>query len=154
MPAQELATARQHEAPIVVLVVDNGMYGTIRMHQERRFPGRVSGTGLENPDLAALARGFAGHGKRVESTEDVAGALDRALGAGVPAVLHLLVDPEALTHAEALAGVRRGPGVLSFPPNHTSHATRDEASRQDTHRRPRDRRGRGDRRGDRSGRDR
>src|SRR4029450_6242501 len=106
MPAQELATARQHEAPIVVLVVDNGMYGTIRMHQERRFPGRVSGTGLENPDFAALARAFGGHGERVESTEDVAGALDRALGAGVPAVLHLLVDPEALTPRKTLSEIR------------------------------------------------
>jgi acetolactate synthase-1/2/3 large subunit len=106
MSAQELATARQHEAPIVVLVVDNGMYGTIRMHQERRFPGRVSGTGLENPDFAALARAFGGHGERVESTEDVAGALDRALGAGVPAVLHLLVDPEALTPRKTLSEIR------------------------------------------------
>jgi acetolactate synthase I/II/III large subunit len=106
MSAQELATARQFGAPIVVLVVDNGMYGTIRMHQERRFPGRVSGTELANPDFAALARAFGAHGERVERTEDVAGALDRALGAGVPAVIHLPVDPEALTPRATLSEIR------------------------------------------------
>ena len=106
MTAQELATARQFGAPIVVLVVDNGMYGTIRMHQERRFPGRVSGTELANPDFAALARAFGAHGERVERTEEVAGALDRALGAGVPAVIHLPVDPEALTPGATLSEIR------------------------------------------------
>jgi acetolactate synthase I/II/III large subunit len=106
MSVQELATALQYEAPIVVLVVDNGMYGTIRMHQERRFPGRVSGTELENPDFAALARAFGGYGERVERTEDVAEALDRALAAGVPAVLHLPVDPEALTPRKTLSEIR------------------------------------------------
>jgi acetolactate synthase-1/2/3 large subunit len=106
MAAQELATARQFDAPIVVLVVDNGMYGTIRMHQERRFPGRVSGTDLANPDFAALAHAFGGHGERVERTADVAGALDRALGAGVPAVIHLPVDPEALTPRATLSEIR------------------------------------------------
>jgi acetolactate synthase I/II/III large subunit len=106
MSAQELATARQFGAPIVVLVVDNGMYGTIRMHQERRFPGRVSGTELANPDFAALARAFGAHGERVERTEEVAGALDRALGAGVPAVIHLPVDPEALTPRATLSEIR------------------------------------------------
>ena len=65
-----------------MLVVDNGMYGTIRMHQERRFPGRVSGTDLENPDFVALARAFGAYGERVERTADVPAALDRALGAG------------------------------------------------------------------------
>ena len=70
MSASELATARQAEAPIVVLVVDNGMYGTIRMHQERRFPGRVSGTDLLNPDFAALAEAFGCHAERVERTDD------------------------------------------------------------------------------------
>jgi acetolactate synthase I/II/III large subunit len=106
MTAQELATARQFDAPIVVLVVDNGMYGTIRMHQERRFPGRVSGTELANPDFAALARAFGAHGERVERTEEVAAALDRALGAGVPAVIHLPVDPEALTPGATLSEIR------------------------------------------------
>ena len=82
MTAQELATARQAGAAVVVLVVDNGMYGTIRMHQERRYPGRVSGTDLSNPDFVALARAFGAYGERVERTADVPAALDRALGAG------------------------------------------------------------------------
>ncbi len=106
MSASELATAVQHGTPIVVLVVDNGMYGTIRMHQERRFPGRVSGTELRNPDFAALAEAYGGHGERIEQTEEVPAALDRAFAAGVPAVLHLLVDPEALTPRETLAELR------------------------------------------------
>ena len=106
MSAQELATARQYDAPVVVIVVDNGMYGTIRMHQERRYPGRVSGTELENPDFTALARAFGGYGERVERTADVPAALDRALGAGVPAVLHVPVDPEALTPRKTLSEIR------------------------------------------------
>jgi acetolactate synthase I/II/III large subunit len=106
MSVPELATARQHGAPIVVLVVDNGMYGTIRMHQERRFPGRVSGTELVNPDFAALARAFGAHGERVDRSGDVRAALERALTAGVPAVLHLPVDPEALTPRQTLSEIR------------------------------------------------
>ena len=106
MSASELATAVQFGAPIVVLVADNGMYGTIRMHQERRFPGRVSGTELRNPDFAALARAFGGHGERIERTDEVPAALDRALVAGVPTVLHLLVDPEALTPRQTLSELR------------------------------------------------
>ena len=106
MSASELATARQADAPIVVLVVDNGMYGTIRMHQERRFPGRVSGTDLLNPDFAALAEAFGCHAERVERTDAVPGALDRALAAGRPAVLHLVVDPEALTPRQTLSEIR------------------------------------------------
>jgi acetolactate synthase-1/2/3 large subunit len=106
MSAGELATARQAGAHVVVLVVDNGMYGTIRMHQERRFPGRVSGTELENPDFAALARSFGWHGERVERTDDVPAALDRALTAGEPALLHLPVDAEALTPHQTLSEIR------------------------------------------------
>jgi len=106
MSLPELATACQHDVPIVVLVVDNGMYGTIRMHQERRFPGRVSGTELENPDVAALARSFGAYGERVECTAEFPQALERALGAGVPAVLHLPVDPEALTPRQTLSEIR------------------------------------------------
>jgi acetolactate synthase-1/2/3 large subunit len=100
----------QHDAPVIVLVVDNGMYGTIRMHQERHFPGRVSGTELRNPDFAALAVAFGGHGERVERTADVPAALDRALAAGVPALLHLVVDPEAITPRHTLSGIRRAAG--------------------------------------------
>ena len=75
MNGQEFATAMQYGAPIIVLVVNNGMYGTIRMHQEREYPGRVSGTELANPDFAAYARAFGGHGDRVERTADFAAAL-------------------------------------------------------------------------------
>ena len=90
-----------------MLVVDNGMYGTIRMHQERHFPGRVSGTDLRNPDFAALARVLRrAMASDVERTEDVPAALDRALAAGVPAVLHLAVDPEALTPRRTLTEIR------------------------------------------------
>ena len=106
MTGQELATAVQYEAPIVVLVVDNGMYGTIRMHQERHFPGRVSGTDLRNPDFAALARAFGGRGERIERTEELPEALERALAAGQPSVLHLLVDPEAITPRRTLTEIR------------------------------------------------
>jgi acetolactate synthase-1/2/3 large subunit len=106
MSSHELATAVQHDAPVLVLVVDNGMYGTIRMHQERNYPGRVSGTELRNPDFAALAAAYGCHAERVERTEDAAPALDRALDAGVPAVLHLVVDPEQITPRQTITGIR------------------------------------------------
>ena len=106
MSAQELATARQYHAPVVVIVVDNGMYGTIRMHQERRYPGRVSGTKLENPDFTALAHAFGAYGEHVGRTDGFHAALDRALDAGVPAVLHVTVDPEALTPRKTLSEIR------------------------------------------------
>ena len=79
MRGQELATAVQYDLPIVVLVVDNGMYGTIRMHQERQFPGRVVGTDLVNPDFAAYARAFGAHGETVDRTDEFPAALERAL---------------------------------------------------------------------------
>jgi acetolactate synthase-1/2/3 large subunit len=117
MSAGELATARQAGADVVVLAVDNGMYGTIRMHQERRFPGRVSGTDLENPDFAALARSFGWEAEQVERTEDVPAALDRALGAGAPALLHLRVDPEALTPRQTLSEIRAEAEARGAPPS-------------------------------------
>jgi acetolactate synthase-1/2/3 large subunit len=106
MCGQELATAVQYELPLVVVVVDNGMLGTIRMHQEREFPGRVSGTDLVNPDFVAYARAFGAHGEAVERTEDFAAALDRALAAGRPALLALTVDPEAITPRATLTELR------------------------------------------------
>ena len=106
MSIQELATAVQAGAAIVVLVVDNGMYGTIRMHQERHYPGRVSGTDLANPDFVALAESFGCHAERVQRTEDAGAALERALAAGRPALLHLPVDPEALTPRATLSEIR------------------------------------------------
>jgi acetolactate synthase I/II/III large subunit len=106
MSGQELATAVQYELPILVLVVDNGMYGTIRMHQERQFPGRVVGTDLVNPDFAAYAHAFGAHGETVERTADFAGALERALAAGRPAVLTLRIDPEAINPRTTLTAIR------------------------------------------------
>jgi len=97
MYPQELATASQYGAAIIVLVVNNGMYGTIRMHQERRFPGRVSATDLTSPDFVALARALGACAERVESTDAFAGAFDRALGAGRPALLELRVDRNQIT---------------------------------------------------------
>ena len=106
MTGQELATAVQYEAPIVVLVVNNGMLGTIRMHQERHYPGRVSGTDLVNPDFAALAQAFGAHGVAVERTEDFGDAFEEALARGRPAVIELRVDPEALTPRQSLSEIR------------------------------------------------
>ena len=106
MNGQEFATAVQYDLPIIVLIVDNGMYGTIRMHQERNYPGRVSGTHLKNPDFAAYARAFGGHGETVRTTEDFAPAFERAKASGKPAILHLFLDPEAITTTSTLTGIR------------------------------------------------
>jgi len=106
MHGQEFATAVQHELPIVVIVLDNGMYGTIRMHQERHYPGRVSGTTLVNPDFAAYARAFGGHGERVERTAEFAPALERALASPLPAIVHCLTDPERITVDGTLTELR------------------------------------------------
>ena len=97
MSSPELATAVQYELPIVVLLVNNGMYATIRMHQERQYPGRVIGTSLENPDFPALARAYGAHAERVERTADFADAFERALASGKPSVLELPVDPERIS---------------------------------------------------------
>ncbi|MCW5322640.1 thiamine pyrophosphate-binding protein [Verminephrobacter aporrectodeae subsp. tuberculatae] len=106
MHGQEFATAVQYGLPITVLLLDNGMYGTIRMHQERAYPGRVSATQLKNPDFKAYAQAFGGHGERVERTEDFAPALARARASGLPSVLHCLIDPEAITPTGTLQGLR------------------------------------------------
>ena len=97
MAGHELATAVQEGLPIVVLVCDNGMLGTIRMHQERDYPGHVEGTDLHNPDFAALAAAYGCHAERVERDDDFPAALERSLAAGRPAVIHLLCDPAAIT---------------------------------------------------------
>ena len=106
MNGQEFATAVQYDLPIIVIVIDNGMYGTIRMHQERRYPGRVSATSLRNPDFAALARAYGGHGESVLTTADFAPAFERAVASGKPSILHVKVDPEAITPAATLSGLR------------------------------------------------
>jgi acetolactate synthase-1/2/3 large subunit len=108
MSGHELAAAVQEQAAIVVLLVNNGMYGTIRMHQERQFPGRVIGTDLVGPDFVALARAYGAHAERVERSEDFGEALERALAAGRPALLELPVDPEAITPRATLSEIRAG----------------------------------------------
>ncbi len=97
MYAQELATAAQYCARVIVLIANNGMYGTIRMHQDRRFPGRVSGTDLVGPDFVALARSFGAHAERIETTDAFAPAFERACAAGRSAVLELVTDPGQIT---------------------------------------------------------
>ena len=106
MNGQEFATAVQYGLNIIVVVVDNGMYGTIRMHQEREHPGRVSGTDLRNPDFAAYARAFGGHGETVETTDDFMPAFRRAEAAARPAIIHVKTDPDVITPQTTLTAMR------------------------------------------------
>jgi acetolactate synthase-1/2/3 large subunit len=106
MTGQEFATAVQYRLPVIIIVADNGMYGTIRMHQERHYPGRVVATSLQNPDFAAYARAFGGFGATVEKTADFFPAFKEAQSSGKPAILHLKVDPEALTPVMSLTAIR------------------------------------------------
>ncbi|MEP9371858.1 thiamine pyrophosphate-binding protein [Mesorhizobium sp. KR1-2] len=106
MNGQEFATAVQYDLPIIVVVVNNGIYGTIRMHQEREYPGRVEGTDLRNPDFAALARAYGGHGETVETTDAFAPAFERAKASGKPAIIEIKLDPEAITPARTLTDIR------------------------------------------------
>ena len=107
MNGQEFATAVQYDIPVIMIVLDNGMYGTIRMHQERHYPGRISATRLKNPDFAALARDFGGFGERIVRTDDFSPAFERALSSGKPAILHCIVDPQALTPSLTLDAIRK-----------------------------------------------
>jgi acetolactate synthase-1/2/3 large subunit len=106
MNGQEFATAVHHRLPLIALVCDNGIYGTIRMHQEREFPGRISATELTNPDFAAYARAFGGFGVTVEATADFPAAFAAAAASGMPAIVHLRVSPEAITPASTLSAIR------------------------------------------------
>jgi len=106
MNGQEFAIAVQYQLPIVVVIMDNGVYGTIRMHQEREFPGRVSATDLVNPDFAAYARAFGGFGVLVERTADFAEAFIAAEASGLPAIVHVKVDPDAITPGASLTQIR------------------------------------------------
>jgi acetolactate synthase I/II/III large subunit len=108
MCGQELATAVQHRLDVVVLVVNNGRYGTIRMHQERSYPGRVIATDLDNPDFPALAEAYGAAGEAVTDTKAFPDAFERALAAGRPALLDLHVDPDAIAPGLSLAALRRG----------------------------------------------
>jgi acetolactate synthase-1/2/3 large subunit len=106
MNGQEFATAVQYDLPIVIVLLDNSIYGTIRMHQEREYPGRISATALKNPDFAAYARAFGGHGETVERTADFGPAFERAIKSGKPAIIHTKVDPEAITPTTTLSQIR------------------------------------------------
>ena len=106
MNGQELATAVAYGANAIFIVVNNGMYGTIRMHQEKRYPGRVIGTELRNPDFAGLARAYGANGDTITRTEDFAPAFARALKSDRPTVLEIRLDPEAITPIAKLADVR------------------------------------------------
>jgi acetolactate synthase-1/2/3 large subunit len=108
MTGQELATAVQYGLNIVTVIANNGVYGTIRMHQEREYPGRVVGTTLVNPDFAAYARSFGAEGVTVEATADFEPAVARALTANKPTVIELKTDPEAISVRKTLTEVREG----------------------------------------------
>jgi len=108
MHGQEFATAVQYGLPVIVVLLNNGMYGTIRMHQEREYPGRVSGTELVNPDFAAYARAFGGHGETVTETSEFGPAFERARSSGLPSIIEIRLDPEAITPTRTLSQIREG----------------------------------------------
>lgn len=107
MHGQELATAVQYKLPILIILLDNGMFGTIRMHQERNYPERVVATQLQNPDFAAYAQAFGAYGERVTDTAAFGPALQRAMASGQPALLHCLIDPQAITPTATLDSLRQ-----------------------------------------------
>jgi acetolactate synthase-1/2/3 large subunit len=106
MNGQELATAVHYRLPVVTIILDNGIYGTIRMHQERAYPGHAYATDLTNPNFAELARAYGGHGETVRATEDFAAAFDRARSSGRPALIHIVIDPEVITTRSTLREIR------------------------------------------------
>jgi acetolactate synthase-1/2/3 large subunit len=106
MNGQEFATAVQYEVPFITVIVDNGTYGTIRMHQEREYPNRVIGTDLKNPDFAAYAKAFGGFGVTVDKTADFAAAFRACEKSRKPALIHLKVDTNASTPATTLDAIR------------------------------------------------
>ena len=107
MAGSELATAVQYGVNLIMLVVNNGMFGTIRVHQEHDFPGRVHGTSIQNPDFAAYARAFGAHGEQIRRTEEFPEALERARRANKPALIELLVDPESTSMKASLSQIRQ-----------------------------------------------
>jgi acetolactate synthase-1/2/3 large subunit len=106
MTMQEFGTACQHDVNIILIVVNNGMYGTIRMHQEREYPARVEGTQLRNPDFVAWAKSYGAAGWKVERTEEFAPAFEQALRATTPSLIEIRLDPEAITPRTTLAEIR------------------------------------------------
>jgi len=115
MSGQELATATQYGARPIVLVFNNGMYGTIRMHQEREHPHRLSGTALGGQDFVRMAQGYGCHAERVTRTADVAGALERARASGRAAVLELVTDPEQITSRTTITRLREAAAARADP---------------------------------------
>jgi acetolactate synthase-1/2/3 large subunit len=106
MSGQEIGTAVQHGAKPIILVFNNRMYGTIRMHQEREYPERVSGSDLATPDFVAFARAFGAHGERVERTEEFMPAFERAVQSGKAAVIELVTDPEQISTRTTITALR------------------------------------------------
>ena len=106
MNGQEIATAAQYGSNVIFVVINNGMYGTIRMHQERNYPGRVSGTDLHNPDFAALAQAYGLHGEVITATSEFEPAFERCLEMSRPCLIEIRVDPEALTPRLSLTQIR------------------------------------------------
>ncbi|HUP81564.1 MAG TPA: thiamine pyrophosphate-dependent enzyme, partial [Pirellula sp.] len=108
MQGQEFAVAVQYGINVIIIIIDNGMYATIRMHQERQYPKRVIGTDLKNPDFAALSRAYGGHGETVHKTHEFAPAFERALASGKPAIIHCFLDPQAITPSKTMDQISRG----------------------------------------------
>jgi len=108
MQGQEFAVAIQYGINVIIIIIDNGMYATIRMHQERQYPNRVIGTDLKNPDFAALSRAYGGHGETVHKTPEFARAFERASASGKPAVIHCFLDPQAITPTKTMDQISRG----------------------------------------------
>ena len=106
MNGQELATAMQYQANIIIIVVNNGIYATIRMHQEREYPHRVIGTDMINPDFVALAHAYGAHGELVVKTADFEAAFERSKAAGKPALIEVRLDPEILTPTATVTSLR------------------------------------------------
>ena len=106
MTSQEFATAVQEQAAVIVVLVNNGIHGTIRMHQERDYPGRVIATDLVDPDFAAYASACGGHGETVATTEDFAPAFERAIASGRPAIIEVKFSPEAITPSRTMSEIR------------------------------------------------
>ncbi len=106
MTGQDFATAVQYNLPVIVVISDNGVYGTIRMHQEREYPGREIATALRNPDFVAYAKAFGGFGVLVEKTADFPAAFAAAQASGLPSIIHLKVDPEAISPTATLTAIR------------------------------------------------
>ena len=102
MTSQELATAKQYGGKPIILVFDNGMYGTIRAHQAKRHPGRPMAIDLQNPDFEALIKAYGGHGETVRTTKEFAPALDRAIASGLPAVVCIKMDPNIISTTTTL----------------------------------------------------